>query len=57
MQYRTSITSHLNYMCKIFPFDVVVCLDEDLSEDGFSNGVVLGVELVKPMKCVTVLMS
>lgn len=44
-------------MCKIFPFDVVVCLDEDLSEDGFSDGVVFGVELVKPMKCVTVLMS
>ena len=44
-------------MCKVFSFDVVVSLDEDLSEDGFSDGVVFGVELVKPMECVTILIS
>lgn len=42
-------------MCKIFPFDVVVRLDEDLSEDGLSYWVVLGVELVKPVERVAVL--
>lgn len=49
--------SNLDYVCKVFSFNVVVGLDEDLSEDGFSNGVVFGVELVKPVECVTVLMS
>lgn len=49
--------SNLDYVCKVFSFNVVVSLDEDLSEDGFSNGVVFGVELVKPVECVTVLMS
>ncbi len=49
--------SNLDYVRKVFPFNVVVGLDEDLSEDGFSNGVVFGVELIKPMECVTVLIS
>lgn len=49
--------SNLDYVCKVFSFNVVVSLDEDLSEDGFSNRVVFGVELVKPVECVTVLMS
>lgn len=42
-------------MCKVFPFNVVVSLDENLSQDGFSNGVIFGIKLIKPMKCVTVL--
>lgn len=49
--------SHLDYMCKVFSFNVVVSLDENLSEDGFSDGVVLGIELVKAMECVSVLRS
>lgn len=44
-------------MCKVFSFNVVVCLDEDLPEDGLSDGVVFGIELIKPMKRVSVLMS
>lgn len=51
------MSSHLDDVGKVFPFDVVVSLDEDLSEDGFSNGVVFGVELVKPMEGVTILNS
>lgn len=44
-------------MCKVFSFNVVVGLDEDLSENGLSNRVVFGVEFVKPMECVTILIS
>lgn len=51
------IISHLDYVRKVFSFNVVVGLDEDLSQDGFSNGVIFGVELIKPMKRVTVLTS
>lgn len=51
----TWVISHLDYMCKIFPFNVVVRLDEDLSEDGLSYWIVFGVELVKAMERVTVL--
>lgn len=42
-------------MAKVFALDVVVCLDEDLSQDGFSDGVVFGVELVEAMERVAVL--
>lgn len=49
------VFSHLDYVCKVFSFNVVVSLDENLSEDGFSNGVVFGIELVKPVERVTVL--
>lgn len=44
-------------MCKVFSVDVVVGLDEDLSENGLADGIVFGVELVKPMEGVTVLVS
>lgn len=44
-------------MCKVFSFNVVVSLDEDLSQDGFSNGVIFRIELVKPMERVAVLMT
>lgn len=50
-----SFNSYLDYVCKVFPFDVVVRLDEDLSEDRLANRVVLGVELVKPVERVAVL--
>ena len=42
-------------MSEVFPFYVVVCLDEDLSQDGLPNGVVFGVEFVKAMESVAVL--
>lgn len=44
-------------MCKVFSFDVVVGLDEDLSENGLADRIVFGVELVKPMEGVTVLVG
>lgn len=44
-------------MTKVFPFDVVVSFNEDLSQDGLADGVVLGIELVKSMKGVTVLQN
>lgn len=44
-------------MCKVFSFNVVVSLDEDLSENGLPNRIVFGVELVKPMERVAVLVS
>lgn len=42
-------------MCKVFPFNVVVRLDEDLSEDGLSYRIVFSIELVKAMERVAVL--
>ncbi len=33
----------------------VVCLEEDLPEPGLSDGVVLGIELVKPMEGISIL--
>lgn len=42
-------------MCKIFSFNMVVCFNKDLPEDGLSNWVVLGVKLVKAMKRVSIL--
>lgn len=42
-------------MSKVFPFDVVVCFDENLSQDGLAYGIVFGVELVKAVKGVAVL--
>lgn len=50
-----AFSEHLNYVTKVFPLDVVVCLDEDLSQDGLTNGIVFCIELVKPMESVTVL--
>lgn len=44
-------------MCKVFSFNVIVRLDEDLPEDGFSDGVVFGVKLIKPMEGVSILRS
>lgn len=46
---------HLNDVGKVFPFDVVVCFDENLSQDGLADGIIFGVELVKAVKGVTVL--
>ena len=46
---------HLNNVAKVFPLNVVVCFDEDLSQDGLADGVVFGIELVKAVKSVTVL--
>lgn len=49
------MVSDLDHVAKVFALDVVVCLDEDLSQDGLADGVVFGVELVKAMESVTVL--
>lgn len=42
-------------MCKVFSVNAVVGLDENLSENGFSDRVVFGVELVKAVERVAVL--
>lgn len=42
-------------MSKVFPIDVVICFDENLSQSALSYGVVLCVELVKSMKGVPIL--
>lgn len=42
-------------MAEVFPVDVVVSFDEDLSQDGFSDGIVFGVELVEAVEGVPVL--
>lgn len=47
--------TNLDYVCKVFPLNMIVSLDEDLSEDRFSNGVVFGIEFVKAMERVAVL--
>lgn len=52
---KRQANTHLDDVCKVFSLDVVVGLDEDLSEDGLSYWVVLGVELVKPVERVAVL--
>lgn len=46
---------HLNNVTKVFPLNVVVCLDEDFSQNGLTNGIVFGIELVKAMESVSVL--
>ena len=48
-------SEHLNNVTEVFSLDVVVCFDEDLSQDGLTNRIVFGVELVKAMKSVAVL--
>lgn len=48
-------STYLDNVSKILPLDMVVCFDEDLPEDGLSDGVVFGVEFVKAMESVTVL--
>lgn len=46
---------YLDDMSEVFPVDVIVSFDEDLSQDGFSDGVVFGVELVEAVERVSVL--
>lgn len=46
---------YLDDVSEVFPVDVVVGLDEDLSEDGLSDGVVFGVEFVEAVEGVPVL--
>lgn len=54
-QQQARSPEHLNDVSKVFPFDVVVRFDEDLSQDGLAYGIVFGVELVKAVKGVAVL--
>lgn len=46
---------HLDNVTKVFPLNVVVCFDEDLSQDGLPDRIVFGIELVKAVKSVAVL--
>lgn len=48
-------SQHLDDVSKVFPLNVVVCFDEDLSEDGLADGIVLGVELVEAVESVAIL--
>ena len=52
---RPSLLPYLDDVGKVFPFNVVVRLDEDLPQDGLSDGVVFGVELVEAVERVSVL--
>lgn len=54
-QQQLGSPEHLNDVSEVFPFDVVVCFDENLSQDGLAYGIVFGVELVKAVKGVAVL--
>ena len=49
--------NHLHDLSEVFSLNVVVCLDEDLSQPTLADRVVLGIELVKPVECVAVLHS
>lgn len=51
----STFSEHLNDVTKVFPLDVIVRFDKDLPQDGFADGIVLGIELVKPMEGVAVL--
>lgn len=51
----TKKNPYFNHMSKVFPIDVVICFDENLSQSALSYGVVLCVELVKSMKGVPIL--
>lgn len=46
---------YLDDVSEVLPRNLVVRLDEDLSEDRFPNRVVLGIELVKAVEGVPVL--
>lgn len=47
--------SHLDYVRKVFPFHMVVSLDEDLPQNRLTDGVVLRVELIKAVERVAIL--
>lgn len=47
--------SHLDYVRKVFPFHVVVSLDEDLPQNGLADWVVLRVELIEAVERVAIL--
>lgn len=46
---------YLDDVGKVLPLDVVVRLDEDFTQNGLTDGVVLGIELVESVEGVTVL--
>lgn len=52
-----AFSEHLNNVTKVFPLNEVVRFDEDLSQDGLTDGIVFGVELVESMESVTILQS
>ena len=52
---RSLSLPYLDDVGKVFPLDVVVSLDEDLPQDGLSDGVVFSIELVEAVERVSVL--
>lgn len=46
---------HLNDTSEVFPSDHVVCLEKNLSQSGFSDRIVFGVEFVEPMERIAIL--
>lgn len=55
MKTKNIMWNYLDELAKEPAADVVVRLEEDLPESGLPDGVVLGVELVKPVKRVPIL--
>lgn len=55
LQVPPALSQHLNDVTKVFALNVVVCFDEDLSQDRLADGIVLGIELVEAMESVAVL--
>lgn len=47
--------SHLDYVRKVFPFHMVVSLDEDLPQNRLADWVVLRVELIEAVERVAIL--
>lgn len=50
-----SIDVYLDNLCKIFPIQIIIRFQEDLTKPRFANWIVFGVELIKTMKRVTIL--
>lgn len=46
--------SYFDDACKVSAVEVVVRFEEHLSQSALADGIVLGVELVEPVKCVSV---
>lgn len=52
-----SFNEDLYNVTKVLPLDIVIGFNEDLSQDGFTDGIIFRVEFVKSMECVAVLQT
>ena len=52
---RAHTNTHLDDLCEVFAVDVVVCLQKYLSKATLAHRIVLSVELVKPVKSISIL--